>query len=192
MEFVKAACEKEEVRCDSSVSWTGLPAKRVPQPVPDPERPFHYMLVAVTPSCTDSGDARHRICGRIYRTFSNLQSVKKIRARTRAEEQNQRKEKKSEEYDWLKLVLQGKIDKLTVQELDKYINKHNLSKKGKQKDKLSAITADVLRKSLARSTEHALEQLHIDQRSSDSDGESERILLWKSLGQIMRLEMNLK
>ena len=103
-----------------------------------------------------------------------MQSVRKIGARTRAEEQNQRKEKKYEEYDWLNLVLQGEIDKLTVHELDKYIDKHNLGKKGKKKDKLSAITADVLRKSHARSTGHALEQLRIDQRSSDSDGESEQ------------------
>ena len=33
-----------------SREFHGLPANRVPQPVPDPDRPFHYMHVAVTPS----------------------------------------------------------------------------------------------------------------------------------------------
>ena len=62
MEFIKFACEedekKDERECDSCVTWTGLPAKRVPQPVPDTERLFHYMHVADTPSCTEAGEPR--------------------------------------------------------------------------------------------------------------------------------------
>lgn len=44
-----------EEQCVSCVSWTGLPANRVPQPVPDPDWPFHFMHVAVTLWETESG-----------------------------------------------------------------------------------------------------------------------------------------
>ena len=61
MEFVKFGCQekqdKEELECVSCVSWIGLLANRIPQPVPDPDRPFHYMHVAVTPSET-AGEPR--------------------------------------------------------------------------------------------------------------------------------------
>ena len=135
MEFIKFACEedekKDERECDSCVTWTGLPAKRVPQPVPDTERLFHYMHVADTPSCTETGEPRpaddwqpRANITKLFQdgkislqqqdeitTFSetfyverkyvvaclehltNLESTKQIRARSRAEEKNQRKEK---------------------------------------------------------------------------------------------------
>ena len=52
MEFVKFGCqekqEEDKADCLSCVLWTGLPANRIPQPVPDPDRPFHYMHVAAT------------------------------------------------------------------------------------------------------------------------------------------------
>ena len=62
MEFVKFGCqekqEEDEADCLSCVSWTGLPANRIPQPVPDPDRPYHYMHVAATPSETAGGEPR--------------------------------------------------------------------------------------------------------------------------------------
>ena len=60
---------------------------------------------------------------------------------------------------------------MTVQELDKYITENKLNKKEKKKDKLDAITADVLRKNQGRSIEDVLEPQHRDQASSESDSE---------------------
>lgn len=62
---------------------------------------------------------------------------------------------------------------MNVQELDKYINENKLNKRGKIRDKLNAITADVLRKNHTRSIEDVLEQKHKDQASSDNDRENE-------------------
>ena len=53
-----------------------------------------------------------------------------------------------EMYDWLSLTLSGTLSKLKVKELDKYLERHNLSKKGKKDDKMKAIMADCLRKLL--------------------------------------------
>lgn len=74
------------------------------------------------------------------------------------------------------MVLQGELSKLTVQELDKYITENKLNKKEKKKDKLDAITADVLRKNQGRSIEDVLEPQHRDQASSESDSDQDIIL----------------
>lgn len=93
------SCEKGEnqEKYDCCCSWTGFAAKRVPQPVPDPAKPFHYMPVAVTPSCTDNGSTRpvdwqKREYVVTYREHpTNLQSAKNIRAiKAREEEQRHR------------------------------------------------------------------------------------------------------
>ena len=52
--------------------------------------------------------------------LTNLQLMQQIRERTREAEQNRGKRKTCEEYDWLDLVLQGQLNKLKVQELNKY------------------------------------------------------------------------
>ena len=58
----------------------------------------------------------------------------------------------------MNLVLDGKLNTLKVCELDKYIDENKLSKKGKKKDKLSAITADILRKSNTGTVDIVLEE----------------------------------
>ena len=104
-----------------------------------------------------------------------MQLTKQIRARTREAEQNRRKEKTHEEYDWLVLVLQGQLNKLKVQELNKYITENKLNTEGKKQDKINAITADVLRKSNIKTSEDILGQQDKDQEQqiSDSDDESD-------------------
>ena len=214
MEFIKCACDGEKDGCESCISWTGLPAKRVPQPVPDPERACHYLPVADTPLCTENDTPRpvddwqpRANITKLFQdgeislqqqdeitTFSetfyvkreyvvasiehltNLQSTKQIRSRGRAEEQRHRKERKYDEYDWINLVLQGELSKLTIPELDKYITENKLNKKGKKKDKLDAITADVLRKHQGRPIEDLLEPQHRDQASSESDSDQDIVL----------------
>jgi hypothetical protein len=110
--------------------------------------------------------------------------TKNIRANTREEEQGQRKEKEYNEYDWLNLVLEGKLNTLKVCELDKYIDENRLSKKGKKKDKLSAITADILRKSNTGTVEEVLKQGQVDEGSNEleSDLESEQDIILEEFG----------
>ena len=47
MEFVKLEHKDE---CNFYHTWSGIPVKRVPQPVPDHTRPGHYQNVSTTPS----------------------------------------------------------------------------------------------------------------------------------------------
>ena len=55
-EFVRTGCEDEG--CYFCHTWSGPPTTRVPQPVPDGQRPMHYMDVNVTPTHTESGEER--------------------------------------------------------------------------------------------------------------------------------------
>ena len=71
------------------------------------------------------------------------------------------------------------IKNLTVRELEKYLNHHSLCIKGNKKDKIKAITCDVLRKeqknnaSTAKIARH-LETIHeSDNESSDPELESD-------------------
>ena len=100
--------------------------------------------------------------------LTNLQLRKQIRARTREVEQNRRKEKKYEEYDWLDLVLQGQLNKLKVQELNKYITENKLNTKGNKQDKINAITANILGKSNIKTVEDILGQQDKDQEQEIS------------------------
>ena len=217
MEYIKYGCGKDENQeddkdkeCNFCFAWTGSPTKRVPQPIPDPDKPFHYVHVTVTPSCTNSGSARPvddwqptahikrqfydgaitlqnhdeitKLSEKLYvkreyvvasiEHLTNLQLTKSIRAKTR-EEQRQRKEKEYIECDWLNLVLEGKLSTLKVFELNKYIDENKLSKKGHKKDKLGAITADVLRKSSNGTIEDLLKQGQVNQRGSEVESEVE-------------------
>ena len=56
MEYVKFGCASNI--CEFCVSWNGKPAERIPQPVPDTDRPYHYMHVSVTPKLTGKGTPR--------------------------------------------------------------------------------------------------------------------------------------
>ena len=56
MEYVKFGCAINI--CKFCVSWNGKPAERISQPVPDPDRPYHYMHVSVTPKISAKGTPR--------------------------------------------------------------------------------------------------------------------------------------
>ena len=51
-----------------------------------------------------------------------------------------------EDYDWDSLYLTGKVQKLNVQELDKYLSYFHLSFKGKKQDKVRQVIAHVCKK----------------------------------------------
>ena len=76
----------------------------------------------------------------------------------REKENKLRKEKLYGEYNWLELILKGEIEKLNTRELDKYLDKNELSKKGKRDDKIKAITADVLRKNARDTITHTIRE----------------------------------
>ena len=46
---------RKDEYCGFCLSWSGLPTERVPQPVPDPLQPSHYMEVSETPTHAESG-----------------------------------------------------------------------------------------------------------------------------------------
>ena len=56
MEYVKFGCASNI--CKFCVSWNGKCFERIPQPVPDPDRPNHYMHVSVTPKMSAKGTPR--------------------------------------------------------------------------------------------------------------------------------------
>ena len=61
MAYVKHACSKEQPsRCEycSTREWTGPPAERVPQPMPDRGNPGHYLPVFKTPLVDKAGQPR--------------------------------------------------------------------------------------------------------------------------------------
>ena len=74
-------------------------------------------------------------------------SVNKAR---RDNEKTKKKEEKRnakyEDYNWLELVISGKLNGLLVLELDKYLTKYKLNTNCSKVDKVRAITADVLQK----------------------------------------------
>ena len=82
----------------------------------------------------------------------------------------QRNDMKYEDYDWMQLVISGKISKLYVFELDRYLDKFKLNKKCKKADKIKSITVNVLRNMPVE--EHQLKNYENDEKS-DSDGADE-------------------
>ena len=91
-----------------------------------------------------------------YATYSDL--VKKaiehlldinrrenIRANQRKLNVQERNEKGYDKYNWEELTVNGGLNKLTVYELDKYLNYHRLPKSGKKLDKIKRITCHTCR-----------------------------------------------
>lgn len=61
--------------------------------------------------------------------------------------------------------MNGKLSSLTVQELDKYLDKNGLMKKGKKGDKIRAIVADVLRKN----SHQMIDEVNVDTATGEDD-----------------------
>jgi hypothetical protein len=108
--------------------------------------------------------------------LTNLRAGKKIRENERRAEQARRNEKTYEEYNWLELVLRGELGKLKVVELDKYLDQHKLNKKGRKRDKLDSITADVLRKEQQNVIEEAMEQMVNEEESGDGSDDDDLVV----------------
>ena len=55
-----------------------------------------------------------------------------IRSRSRKEERDKRKEKTYDQYDWLKLAMEGSLKSLKVAEHNKYLESNGLTKTGRK------------------------------------------------------------
>ena len=81
--------------------------------------------------------------------LTNLRHTKGIRARQRARDKTERAGKSYDNYDWLDLVVNRRLNNLKVVESNKYLDKNKLSKNeklidGLLTDNINYITVDVL------------------------------------------------
>ena len=133
-----------------SFSWNWL--EYIPQPVPDPQRPNHYLSVFETSELNEHGRIRdpddcqpraqikkrfqkgeistaneesinefaQKYCveeifvKKYLEHLQELKTMEEIRSRSRKGEQQKRKEKKYDQYDWLKLAMDGSLKSLKV------------------------------------------------------------------------------
>ena len=71
----------------------------------------------------------------------DIKQRENIRAKQRKLNVQERNEKGYDKYNWEELTENGGLNKLTVSELDKYLNYHHLPKSGKNLDKIKRITS---------------------------------------------------
>ena len=163
MEYLKGACDTSTGQlCDfySSTPWVGPRMNRIPQPVPDydklPRDPDDYMPRAQLRKDFAAGKrilanpeeikafAERYIVKEEYviqyaQYLQELEWAKDIRARARQADAADRKRKAFEDYEWQKLLEDGKLGKLPVAELKKYLVHYSLPLTGKKADKVRTI-----------------------------------------------------
>ena len=93
-----------------------------------------------------------------------------MRSNERAAKRQERKEKDADSYDWNDLVHNGKVGKLTVPELNKYLVHNDLSQRGNKRDKVRRIIAHV-----SKTFEEVVIEFEPD--SDDSESDSDDIVL---------------
>ena len=65
--------------------------------------------------------------------LQHLNLTRNMRSSDRKEQQDKRKKKVYRDYNWGELLMTGRLDKLLVSELDKYLDCHHISKTKKNK-----------------------------------------------------------
>ena len=76
--------------------------------------------------------------------LTTLERMKNLRTKDRfIEKQQQRRQKCFDDYDWDTLCRTSKVQKLNIQELEKYLRHFNLPLKGKKNDKVRRVIAHV-------------------------------------------------
>lgn len=84
----------------------------------------------------------------VKKAIEHLLKIKRrenIRANQRKLNVQERNEKGYNTYNWEELTVNGGLNKLTVSELDKYLNYHRLPKSGEMLDKIKHITCHTCR-----------------------------------------------
>ena len=102
--------------------------------------------------------------------LTTLERTKSMRSKDREKEQK-RKQKSVNEYDWDTLCRTGKVKKLNVDELEKYLRQCNLSLEEKKNDKVRRVIAHVCSKSGETLDSFAIPQ---NQLSSESSSDTAR------------------
>ena len=100
----------------------------------------------------------------------NLEASKRRREKENEEKKKKRVNMKYDDYDWIDLVVSGKINKLCSAELDKYLVKHQLNTKCRKSDKIKAVTVHALR---AGASVIVKKKQNIHSNSPDSGSESD-------------------
>ncbi|CAB4041730.1 Transient receptor potential cation channel subfamily A member 1, partial [Paramuricea clavata] len=100
----------------------------------------------------------------------NLEASKRRREKENEEKNKRRFNMKYEDYDWIDLVVSGKINKLYSAELDKYLVEHQLNTKCRKSDKIKAVTVHALR---AGATVVVIEKQNVYNDNWESDNESD-------------------
>ena len=75
--------------------------------------------------------------------LTTLERMKNLHTKDRLEKQQQRWQKCFDDYDWDTLCHNSKVQKLNIQELEKYLRHFNLPLKGKKNDKVRRVIAHV-------------------------------------------------
>ena len=228
MEFIRDGCVDSTGElceyCEVN-RWVGDKMTRIPQPVPDSQRPNHYFSVFDTSTLNEHGRPREpddwqpraqikKLFQKAEITAANEENIKKfaerycveeilvkkylehlqelktmdeIRSRSRKEEREKRKEKTYNQYDWLKLAMDGSLKSLKVAELNKYLESNGLTKTGKKEDKIKAITCHVIRaahtndisgqKKIEKYLEELADESNSDVSQSDSSDNDEVIAM---------------
>ncbi|CAB4031021.1 Transient receptor potential cation channel subfamily A member 1 [Paramuricea clavata] len=154
MEFTRTRCKDKH--CDYCLTWNGPPMKGVSQPLPDPQRPMHYMDVSVTPTHTEGGEEREADDWQPRANITKMFNTESI-SLDQQDLITEFSDKFSGEWETEKPESCG---------IRKYLDKNKLSKKGKK--------ADVLRKKQNDTIEKVIEETGSDYNSdtginSDSD-----------------------
>ena len=102
-----------------------------------------------------------------------LQQMRNLRKLDRHQKRTEKQNKTFDDYDWELLVRNGQLQKLLLSELDKYLNKFNLSLKEKKADKVRRITAHVCYQKKEDIVSVVNNDSNEDNTSSDFDEESD-------------------
>ncbi|KAL9965167.1 hypothetical protein ACROYT_G028930 [Oculina patagonica] len=151
MEFLKSDCSKISsdgqpcTECKSN-EWISPPMCRIPRPMPDVSKlpEYHYKDVF---QCCDDNDEEVRPPDDWQPRHNIKQREKKnLRQKDRLEKRQEKQQKGFDQYNWDTLCRSGEIQKLNIQELEKYLNHFKLSLKGKKYDKVRRVIAHVFYK----------------------------------------------
>ncbi len=97
-----------------------------------------------------------------------LEWLKQMRVKERKSQAAIKRSKTVEDYDWHSLLSDGRIGKLTILELNKYLEHHKLPITGKKNDKIRTIAAH-----LSADYLHGHASVHVQGDSVDEDSNDE-------------------
>jgi hypothetical protein len=206
MEYLKGSCGEasdSDSVCSMCKDWTGPEMNRIPRPYPDRENKGHYMDVFATPNDDRPVDdfqpraALKRIfnqddkdiekfsedyivpkdiCNKYIQHLQEKNTLKNMRSNKRKTDQVEKSNKPYEDYDWKTMAEDGRLKKLLVKELDKYLDFHGIPKDKKSKaNKALIIQKHVLFESDQNTAKEASSEYDSD-KSIEIDSDNDIVL----------------